>query len=168
MGFRSNPGVVLWVTWVTSVALGRGAVTPVTFGSVARVTSAAASKAAETLGFAPSVTLVTLFAVGEPAHAAKRLAGIVGLHIADDAGRQDIEPHRSMPRNVNRFRSFTVAGADDQPAFDHRPGQRRRIKALGDFSSPLLRQYHVFPAPLIVEAAEPGTVDHPLDALLPS
>jgi hypothetical protein len=90
MSFRVNPGVALWVTWVTFVALGRGAVTPVTLGSMARVTSASASKATETLGFALSVTLVTpvtLSAVGAPAHAAKRLADIVALLIAYDAGR---------------------------------------------------------------------------------
>jgi hypothetical protein len=60
MGFLENLVVGHWVTWVTSIALGLGAVTPVTFSSAPRVTSAAASKAAEEPGFGVSVTLVTL------------------------------------------------------------------------------------------------------------
>jgi hypothetical protein len=75
-----------WVTWVTSIALGFGTVTPVTFGTAARVTSAAAPKTAERLGFgvlATLVTLVTADSVGAPAHAARRLAGIVTRHTTD-------------------------------------------------------------------------------------
>ena len=142
----------------SSIALGFGTVTPVTFGTAARVTSAAAPKAAEKLGFGVSVTLVTLVtadSVGAPAHAAKRLAGIVPPRTADYPGRQDIEPHRAMLRDFDRLRRFAVAGGDDQPALDHSPCQCRSIKALGDLAPPLLRQHHVFPAAVVVTAAEP-------------
>jgi hypothetical protein len=60
MGFLGNLVVKRWVTWVTPIALGLGAVTPVIFGSEASVTSAAASKTVEMLGFGVSVTLLTL------------------------------------------------------------------------------------------------------------
>src|ERR1700730_18309093 len=130
----------------------------------------AASKAAETLGFGVSVTLVTLVtadSVRAPTHAEKRLAGIVPPRTADYPGRQDIEPHRAMPRDFDRLRRFAVAGGDDQPALDHRPCQCRSIKALGDLAPPLLRQHHVFPAAVMVAPAESGAIDHPLGAVLP-
>src|SRR5437763_10150496 len=168
MGFLGNPGVERCVTRVT--ASSPSAVCRVPFGSAARVTSAAASKAAGMLGFGVSVTVVTPVtpdSILVPAHSENRLAGIVPLHVANDPGCQDIQPHRAVPRDLDRLGSFAVAGGDDQPALNHCPRERRSIESLGDFAPPLLWQHHVFPRLVIVAPTEPSTIDHALGGWLP-